>query len=95
MKLKHLILAAAAACSISAQAQTSLNLSNYSVTGTYTLDRFNGASGGLSGLGSLCGGDEASKADGLGGEIGGGERLVRLREGPGWGGKPERQMSHT
>ena len=50
MKLKHLILAAAAACSISAQAQTSLNLSDYSVTGTYTLDRFNGASGGLSGL---------------------------------------------
>ena len=51
--------------------------------------------GGLSGLGSLCGGDEASKADGLGGEAGGGERVVRLRRGPGWGGKPERQMSHT
>jgi hypothetical protein len=44
--------------------------------------------GGLSGLGSLCGGDEASKADGLGGEAGVGERVARLREwdGPGWGG---------
>lgn len=50
MKLKHLILVAAAACSFSAHAQTSLSLANYAVTGTYTLDQFNGASGGLSGL---------------------------------------------
>ena len=48
--------------------------------------------GGLSGLGSLCGGEEARKADGLGGEAGGGERVVRLRGGPGWGGNPERQI---
>ncbi len=53
--------------------------------------------GGLSGLGSLCGGEEATKADGLGGEAGGGERVARLRDwdGPGWGGNSERQMSHT
>lgn len=50
MNLKHLTLIAACACSISAHAQSSLNLANYSVTGTYTLDRFNGVSGGLSGL---------------------------------------------
>ena len=47
----------------------------------------------MSGLGSLCGGDEASKADGLGGEAGG-EGRVRLWGGPGWGGNPVRQMSH-
>ena len=49
--LKHLTiaLAAAAAC-CAAQAADSLNLSNYQLSGTYALDAFNGASGGLSGL---------------------------------------------
>ncbi len=51
--------------------------------------------GGLSGLGSLCGGEEASEEDGLGGEAGGGERVARLRRGSGVGGNPERQMSVT
>ena len=52
---------------------------------------------GLPGLGSLCGGEEATKADGLGGEAGGGEQVARLRDwdGPGWGGNTERHMSHT
>ncbi|HEY4083704.1 MAG TPA: SdiA-regulated domain-containing protein [Burkholderiaceae bacterium] len=52
--LKALTLALAvsgsyAACG-AAQADTSLNLANYQVTGTYALDALNGTSGGISGL---------------------------------------------
>jgi hypothetical protein len=50
MKFQHLLLAVAAACGASAQAADSINLANYSVTGTYALDAFNSTSGGLSGL---------------------------------------------
>ena len=50
MKFQHLVLAVAAACGASAQAADSINLANYSVTGTYALDTFNSTSGGLSGL---------------------------------------------
>ncbi len=50
MKTLPLIFALAAAVSVSAQAATSINLSNYAVTGTYALDRLNGTSGGISGL---------------------------------------------
>ncbi len=53
MKLKHLVFAIAAFGCASAQAQvTSINLGNYSVSGTYGLDIFNGANtlGLLSGL---------------------------------------------
>jgi uncharacterized protein YjiK len=48
-KLAALTLAAASICG-SVQAQTSINLGNYSVAATYSLDVFNGAGGGLSGL---------------------------------------------
>jgi hypothetical protein len=53
--------------------------------------------GGLSGLCSLCGGEEVSRADGLRGEAGGDGRVARLWgcDGPGWGGNPVRQMSNT
>ena len=44
-----LALAAALSCGL-AQAQSSLNLGNYSVTATYALDRLNGTNGGISGL---------------------------------------------
>ncbi|MEQ1592634.1 MAG: SdiA-regulated domain-containing protein [Thiobacillaceae bacterium] len=50
MKIKLLIAAIAAATSISAQAANSINLGNYSVSGTYALDSLNGTSGGISGL---------------------------------------------
>lgn len=50
MKFQHLVLAVAAACGASAQAADSINLANYSVTGTYALDAFKSTSGGLSGL---------------------------------------------
>ncbi|MGB4063504.1 MAG: SdiA-regulated domain-containing protein [Azonexus sp.] len=50
MKLKHLILALAAASSFAAHAADSLNLANYAVSGIYSLDAFNGTSGGISGL---------------------------------------------
>jgi uncharacterized protein YjiK len=50
MKIKYLILACAAACSVSAHAANSISLGNYAVTGTYSLDILNGANGGISGL---------------------------------------------
>ncbi len=50
MKFKFSLLALCAAFGASAQAADALNLSNYSVSGTYALDIFNGTSGGLSGL---------------------------------------------
>jgi uncharacterized protein YjiK len=50
MKLKHLLLALAAAGSFAAHAADSLNLANYSVSGIYSLDVLNGTSGGISGL---------------------------------------------
>jgi uncharacterized protein YjiK len=50
MKLKHLILAIAAISSVPAYAANSINLGNYSVTGSYALDVLNGTSGGISGL---------------------------------------------
>lgn len=49
IKLLLLALAAAASCG-AAQAASSLNLGNYSVTATYGLDILNGTSGGISGL---------------------------------------------
>ncbi|XHS79853.1 SdiA-regulated domain-containing protein [Burkholderiaceae bacterium UC74_6] len=49
--IQPLLLALAAALSCgAAQAQSSLNLGNYSVSATYALDRLNGTSGGISGL---------------------------------------------
>ena len=50
MKTLHLVLAVAATISFSAHAATSLNLSTYTVTATYGLDRLNGTTGGISGL---------------------------------------------
>ncbi len=53
MKLNQLVLAFAAAGSISAHAAgpiASINLGNYSVSGVYGLDILNGTSGGISGL---------------------------------------------
>ncbi len=50
MKLKHLILAVAAASCFSAHAADSINLGNYQVTGTYGLDILGGIGGGISGL---------------------------------------------
>ncbi|MDO9199609.1 SdiA-regulated domain-containing protein [Rhodoferax sp.] len=50
MKLKHLILAVAAAATLSAHAANSINLGNYAVTGTYALDILGGTGGGVSGL---------------------------------------------
>lgn len=50
MKLKHLVLVAALAGALGAQAATSINLGNYAVTDIYSLDRLNGTSGGISGL---------------------------------------------
>lgn len=50
MKLKHLVIALAAAGSFSAHAVDSLNLANYSVNGIYSLDALNGVNGGISGL---------------------------------------------
>lgn len=50
MKIKNLILACVAASSLSAHAANSINLSNYTVTGTYSLDILNGTNGGISGL---------------------------------------------
>jgi len=50
MKFKHLVLALAAASCVSAHAADSINLGNYSVTGTYSLDALNGTGGGISGL---------------------------------------------
>ncbi|MDP3538826.1 MAG: SdiA-regulated domain-containing protein [Azonexus sp.] len=50
MKLKHLILAIAAASCLQVHAADSINLGSYSVAGTYALDILNGDSGGISGL---------------------------------------------
>lgn len=50
MRIKYLILACAAACSVSAHAANSINLGNYAVTGIYSLDILNGTNGGISGL---------------------------------------------
>ena len=51
--------------------------------------------GAVPGLCSLRGGEAAGWEDGLGGEAHGDGRVARLRGGPGWGGNPVRQMSHT
>lgn len=50
MKIKHLILAVAAACSISAHAANSISLGNYAVSDIHPLDILNGTGGGISGL---------------------------------------------
>lgn len=50
MKIKHILLAVAATCCVSAQAASSFSLSNYSVAATYSLDLLNGTTGGVSGL---------------------------------------------
>lgn len=50
MNIKPLIVALAAASASIAHAGTSINLAQYSVTGTYALDILNGTSGGISGL---------------------------------------------
>ncbi|MDO9272729.1 MAG: SdiA-regulated domain-containing protein [Rugosibacter sp.] len=50
MKIKHLILAVAAVCSIPAHAANSINLGNYAVSSVYALDILNGTGGGISGL---------------------------------------------
>ena len=42
MKLKHLIVALAAFGSVAASAQTSINLTNYQLTGNYALDTLGG-----------------------------------------------------
>jgi uncharacterized protein YjiK len=49
-KLKHLLLAAIAASAMAAQAASTLNLANYTVTNVFALDILNGTSGGISGL---------------------------------------------
>lgn len=48
--MKYLALALAAASSLAAHAADSINLGNYTVTGSYALDVLNGTSGGISGL---------------------------------------------
>ena len=50
VKIKHLILAIAASCCVSAQATSPFSLSNYSVAATYALDLLGGTTGGISGL---------------------------------------------
>ncbi|WP_153118038.1 SdiA-regulated domain-containing protein [Rhodocyclus tenuis] len=50
MKLKALFLALAATGCVAAHAADSINLGNYRVSGTYSLDILNGTSGGISGL---------------------------------------------
>ncbi|RFO94846.1 PEP-CTERM sorting domain-containing protein [Rhodoferax lacus] len=50
MRIQHLVLALAAAFSVTAQAADSINLGNYSVAATYSLDILGGTSGGISGL---------------------------------------------
>ena len=50
IKIKHLALAALAACTLTAYAGDSINLGSYSVSGVYALDILNGTSGGISGL---------------------------------------------
>jgi uncharacterized protein YjiK len=50
MKIKILVAAFAAATALSAHAQTSINLGNYQVTGTYGLDILGGVGGAISGL---------------------------------------------
>jgi uncharacterized protein YjiK len=50
MKIKLLTAALATIVATSAQAATSINLGNYAVSGTYSLDSLNGTSGGISGL---------------------------------------------
>jgi uncharacterized protein YjiK len=54
MKIKamvaSLVIATGAMAAMSAHAQTSINLSNYSVSAIYGLDRLNGTTGGISGL---------------------------------------------
>jgi uncharacterized protein YjiK len=50
MKIKHLILAVAAVCSIPAHAANSINLGNYAVSSIYAFDILNGTGGGISGL---------------------------------------------
>jgi uncharacterized protein YjiK len=50
MKMKTLVATVAAATCFCAQAQTSINLGNYQVTGTYALDILGGVGGAISGL---------------------------------------------
>ncbi|MDP1541282.1 MAG: SdiA-regulated domain-containing protein, partial [Moraxellaceae bacterium] len=50
MKLKHIIIAIAAASSAQAYAANSINLGSYAVSGIYSLDILNASSGGISGL---------------------------------------------
>lgn len=50
MKIKLLIAALAVFAGTSAQAATSINLANYTVSGTYELDTLGGTGGGVSGL---------------------------------------------
>lgn len=50
MNLKFLAMALAATSSLAAHAADSINLANYTVTGSYALDVLNGTSGGISGL---------------------------------------------
>lgn len=49
-QFKHLLLAALAASAMAAQAASSLNLANYTVTNVFALDILNGTRGGISGL---------------------------------------------
>jgi uncharacterized protein YjiK len=50
MKISHFIIAALATFSVTAQATTSLNLSNYTVSSTFSLDILGGVGGAISGL---------------------------------------------